>query len=233
MSQDIPLVESYRAGNQNFSVLFSRWMDGNEWSHPIVVSLAKGVCGGASWLHSSQISGIRQGKSQSPGPRQFVAIERLNRALYTYVHEKTLIPGSSSSNNYKEARPIVLDNGECPDLGWFVSVFCGLEELPASFTSPETSFTTRSAESFTKKYAKLVRQLMVQKELDLIYDLDHCLYQSYPARDEARLLRIRTVLTSKEVWTPEELSKELTALASFTAALGGPSSESELLSALS
>ena len=103
MSTEIDLVQAYLTGNKNFAILFTRWMDRNEWSHPIVVALAKGVCGGASWFHSSQISGIRQGKSQSPGPRQFIAIQRLNQALYDYKNGGPLIPGTSSSNNYNSS----------------------------------------------------------------------------------------------------------------------------------
>lgn len=233
MSTEIDLVQAYSTGNKNFAILFTRWMDRNEWSHPIVVALAKGVCGGASWFHSSQISGIRQGKSQSPGPRQFIAIQRLNKALYDYKNGGPLIPGTSSSNNYKDAVPIVTDEGECPDLGWFVSLFSGLVDLPEEYKGQAASFTTASAKTFSQKYARLIRKLFVQQDLDLIENLDMTLFQYYPARDKNRLTKIKNVLTSPEVWSSEELASELVALTSLSNALGGPSTESSLMEELS
>lgn len=232
MSDHLDLVEAYSRGNKNFAVLFSRWMDGNGWSHPVVVSLAKAVCGGASWFHSSQISGIRQGKSQSPGPRQFIAIERLNRAIYNYRHGGGLIPGTDSSNHYAEAKPILTNDGACPDLGWFVGLFSGIVDLPDSYTGPNTDFTARTAELFSQRYARLIRKLFVLKDLDLIENLDLTLLQHYPARDKERLTKIKKVLTSPQVWSPDELAVELVALIALSKALGGPADEHQLLEEL-
>ena len=228
MSTETDLVTAYTEGNKNFAILFTRWMDGNEWSHPIVVSLAKGVCGGASWFHSSQISGIRQGKSQSPGPRQFIAIERLNRALFNYQKEKKLIPGTNSSNNYQKATPILTEEGECPDLGWFVSLFAGLTPLPSQYKTKGFTFTARNAAKFSQNYARLIRKLLVLRDLDLIEHLDMTLYQYYPARDVPRVTKMSRVLTSPETWTPQELETELVALTALSAALQGPATEQAL-----
>lgn len=232
METPIDLVAAYREGNKNFAILFTRWMDGNEWSHPIVVHLAKCACNGASWYHSSQISGIRSGKSQSPGPRQFIAIERLNRALYNYTTDKTLIRGTSSSNNYSEAKPILTEEQECPDLGWFVGLFSGLVDLPSQYKGLSNTFTTAQAAIFSQKYSRMIRKLFVSQDLDLIENLDMTLLQFYPARDKLRLKKIKSVLTSPEVWLPEELSTELVALTSLANALGGPATETELLTQL-
>ena len=232
METPIDLVTTYREGNKNFALLFTRWMDGNEWSHPVVVNLAKSACLGASWYHSSQISGIRSGKSQSPGPRQFIAIERLNRALFEYQQNKTLIPGTTSSNNYEKAKPILTEALECPDLGWFVGLFAGLVPLPSQYQGVDKSFTTAQAQAFSQKYARLIRKLFVSQELDLIENLDMTLLQFYPARDKDRLRKIKQVLTSPEVWTADELPTELVAITSLSNALGGPATEQELLNAL-
>ena len=229
MSTTRDLVAAYTEGNKNFAVLFSRWMDGNEWSHPIVVNLAKGVCDGASWFHSSQISGIRQGKSQSPGPRQFIAIWKLNKALYDYKHGGPLIPGSTSSNNYKDADPVVLDDGSCPDLGWWVSCFSGIVPLPKRYKSERIVFNPKRAETFSHNYARLIRKLFVQQDLDLIENLDMTVFQHYPAKDKDRVAFLKTVLTSKSSWSPDELQTELVALTSLSNALGGPSTEEDLI----
>lgn len=232
VSDQQDLVEAYSQGNKNFAILFSRWMDGNDWSHPVVVSLAKGACGGASWFHSSQISGIRQGKSQSPGPRQFIAIERLNRALYNYRNGGSLIPGTDSSNHYSEAQPILTDEGECPDLGWFVGLFSGVVDLPAKYKGPNTVFSKQAATDFSRKYARLIRKLFVLKDLDLIENLDLTLLQHYPARDKDRLTKIKNVLTSPAVWSPDELAIELVALIALSKALDGPADEHQLFEEL-
>ena len=70
----------YAKGRRTFSLLFSRWMDTNEWSHACM--------GGVRWLHSSQISGLRHNGLENPGPRTFIALERLNPSAV----EPPLIP---------------------------------------------------------------------------------------------------------------------------------------------
>ena len=78
----------YDQGVRNFALLFTRWMDLNGWSHPVMVALAKSALDGTSWLHSSQISGLRHGKLVSPGPRTFKAIQVLNYYLWLYKTEE-------------------------------------------------------------------------------------------------------------------------------------------------
>ena len=59
---DATLRDRFDTGTQNFARLFTKWMDTNGWSHPIMVSLATACLelpDGKGWLHSSQISGLR------------------------------------------------------------------------------------------------------------------------------------------------------------------------------
>ena len=63
--------QSYEAGIRVFALLFTRFMDLNGWSHPVMVSLARAALDDVSWLHSSQISGLRHGKLISPALARF------------------------------------------------------------------------------------------------------------------------------------------------------------------
>lgn len=220
----------YAGGNHVFSLLFTRWMDKNGWSHPIMVQLAKGCLDGMGWLHSSQISSLRQGKTVNPGPRTFYAIERLNYFLHRYATERKLMPGTSSSNFYADPWPVTED-GAPPGIGWWVEIFCGVRE-PKDIDLRLRFFTDSQADELTNRWACLVRKLLRERDIDLITDLDTVLRDHYPARDVSRLELLRAVITGKATWAPDALAKELPAISTLTAGIGGPVSETELLKKL-
>ncbi|MGA0848098.1 MAG: hypothetical protein ACO3PY_05785 [Pontimonas sp.] len=217
----------FERGLRTFSLLFTRWMDTNGWSHPTMVTLAKASMHGVGWLHSSQISGLRHAKLESPGPRTFIAIERLNYYVHRYSTTKRLIPGTDSSNLYQEAFAITEDS-KPPSLGWWVEVFCGQRE-PQDIDLRQLFFSERQADEMSSSWASMIRKLFRDKDLDLIVELDRVLREHYPARDAGRLDRIRAVIQARESWTPDEFATELPAISALTAHLGGPETEDELL----
>ena len=217
-------------GVQTFSLLFTRWMDINGWSHPTMVALAKASMDGVGWLHSSQISGLRHAKLLSPGPRTFIAIERLNYYVHRYSTTKRLIPNTDSSNLYSEAFAIT-ENGQPPSLGWWSEVFCGQRE-PTDIDLKQNYISERQADEMSNSWGSMIRKLFRDRDLDLIVELDRVLREHYPARDAARLNRIRAVIQARESWTADEFTAELPAISTLTAHLGGPETEDELLSLL-
>lgn len=221
--------DQYQAGNSRFAALFTRLMDLNEFSHPTMVSLTRNCLHGVSWLHSSQISGLRHAKLISPGPRTFVAIQQLNYYLHRYITEKKLLPNTDSSNAYQNAWAIT-ENGEAPDVGWFMEVFTG-SRIPSDIDLYEVMINQTQAEERSIEWAKLMRVLMMQRNIDIISDLDEILRKYYPARDIHRLTKVKSVLLSNDTWSPEELKLELPAITALSAALGGPTDESSLLAA--
>lgn len=225
--QEIDYVSRLRKGNANFSLLFTRWMDSNEWSHPTVASLAKAALNGASWFHSSQISAIRHNKLASPGPRTFVAIERLNYYVWRYSTQKLLIPNTPSSNAYAHAKPITED-GQPPELGWWMEVFIGAR-VPKDIDLQVHFFTDTQAESFSNAWGAMFRKLLLNKRIDMITDLNRVLRESYPARDLDRVEHLVQVIHNRRAWTGEELKRELPALSQLSGQLGGPQTEDELL----
>lgn len=217
----------YDRGIRNFALLFTRWMDLNGWSHPQMVALAKASLDGASWLHSSQISGLRNAKLISPGPRTFKGIQQLNAALWDYKTAKRLIPGTTSSNSYQDPY-VITEDGLPPSLGWWMEVFVG-DRLPKDVDLEQHSFTPSAAEEISSNYGKLVRKLMVLSDFDPISDFDLVVRQHYPAKDTERVKKVLDVLWNREFWTPEELVMEMPALVTLSEALSGPDSEKELL----
>lgn len=119
--------QKYDAARQGFAKLIERWMTINHWSHPVMTKLGKACLDDVAWFHSSQISGLRTGKLRNPGPRVFIALERLNYCVYRYVTCRELIPGTSSSAYYRDAQAIVV-NGVPPDLGCWIELFCGQKD---------------------------------------------------------------------------------------------------------
>lgn len=222
----VDYVTQYAAGNENFGLLFTRWMDVNAWSHPKMVNLTKACMGGVGWLHSSQINGLRHGKLASPGPRTFLAIERLNYYLHRYATKKLLIPNTRSSNDYAIAYAITED-GAPPPLGWWVEVFSG-QRVPKDIELRKDFFTAPQAAAFTERWSALARRLMTSRGIDLITELDRAVREHYTTKEQERVSRLIAVLQNREVWTPEQLSVELPAITAFTAAFGGPSTEDSL-----
>ena len=221
---------AYQSGVEVFALMFIRWMDTNRWSHPTITALARAALGGLTWLHSSQISGFRHAKLLSPGPRTFKAIEILNKALWEYKQTGKLIPGTKSSNHYTEPY-VITENGVPPDYGWFVEVFIG-DRVPTDLDLSKSYFTEEEATNFSKRFAKLVRKLMVMQDLDPIDDLQTIIRTHYPAGDATRVAKLEEILWSREIWGAEELKVELPALVSMTAALEGPASEELLVESL-
>lgn len=216
----------YAVGLQTFAKLFTRWMDTNKWSHPVMTNLARNALGGTSWLHSSQISGLRHAKLFSPGPRTFLAIAELNRCLWLYSTESRLIPGTTSSNNYTEAYCITED-GLPPPAGWWFEVFCGVRR-PKDIDLCAAYFTEDEAVGMSKLWARMFRRLVAAAGYDIYEDIDKVLWHHYPAKDEDRVELIGKVIRSEATWTSDQIVNELPALTQLTAALGGPETE-ELL----
>ena len=224
-------VNKYNEGIKLFSLVFTRFMDQNEWSHPVMTKLAKCALNDVAWLHSSQISGLRHGKLTSPGPRTFVAIAALNKAMYEYSHNKKLIPGTAGSNDYRIAFCIEED-GVAPDVGWWVELFCGLRK-PKDLSLVTQHISEDEAAILSSNWAKLIRKLAAKQDYDILEDLNQILATAYPARDVDRLARIKEVIFKETHWTPEELQMEMPAITAMTRKLGGPESEEELMDAIS
>lgn len=225
-----PFIGQHLAGRKTFTLLFTRWMDTNRWSHPVITALAKSALLGAGWLHSSQISAIRHFKLENPGPRTFIAIAVLNQCLYDYKMHNKLIPGTKSSNGY--ADPFVItEDGLPPSSGWWMEVFGGLR-APKDIELYEAFFTPEQAATITDRWGALARRLLRSQDLDLITDLDRILRDLYPVKEPERVQRLREVLQNAYTWSPDELIEELPAIVSFTGRLDGPSTEEELLAAL-
>lgn len=222
--------KQYEEGIKTFALLFTRFMDLNGWSHPVLVQLAKCAMEGTSWLHSSQISGLRHGKLLSPGPRTFIAIQVLNAALYYYKQDKKLVPGTTSSNHYQDPW-VILENGNPPTLGWFMEVFAG-ERVPQDIDLGEGVFTPVKAEEISISYGKLIRKLMVLNDFDPVLDSTEVVRKFYPAKDSERVERILDVLRAENTWEPEELQNEIPALVTFSKGLQGPEDEKALLEKL-
>ena len=220
----------YERGAQAFALLFTRWMDTNEWSHPVMTALASSAMGGIRWLHSSQISGLRHAGLNNPGPRTFYAIAELNRSLWRYKTTKRLIPGTSSSAAYENPF-VITEDGEPPSAGWFYEVFCGLR-VPQDIDLHEAYCTEEQANRISVQWGALIRRLMRERDLDLITDLNEVMRQHYPARDADRVRRTREVIENRYVWSPDELLLELPAIDALTKALGGPSTEDGVMQLL-
>lgn len=223
-----PYQLQFAQGTRTFQRLFAAWMDSNGWSHPVMTNLTRCCLDGARWFHSSQISGLRQRKLASPGPRIFFAIERLNFYVYRYCTDKVLLPNTTSSRDYANAQPI-LEDGVPPGVGWWVEVFLGVR-VPTDFDLERYIFSDEKAAEVSRRWGRLIRTLCARQDIDLVDDLPRLIRDCYPAGEDDRVTKVRQVIRGDAYWTPPEL--ELPAITSMTAALGGPEDEATLLTRL-
>jgi hypothetical protein len=224
-------VTAYERGPATFALMFTRWMDGNSWSHPIMTSLATACMGGGKgWLHSSQISGFRHAQTKNPGPRTFVAIERLNYYVHRYQTEHKLLPGTNSSNNYNTATSIT-EGGEAPPLGWWLEVFCGYRR-PVDMELSGVFIPVDKVEEYSRALGRMLRDLMIENDLDVIDDLSRTLHRHYPTREAERTEAVAELILGRSTYTHEDFLLELPALTQLSAALKGPTTEDALLEAL-
>jgi hypothetical protein len=222
-------IPAYDEGRAVFARMFTRWMDGNGWSHPVMTKLARGCMGGEQgWLHSSQIASLRAGDSRNPGPRTFVAIERLNYYLYRYVTDRELLPLSTSSNDYREAAPI-LEADKPPGLGWFVEVFAGYR-TPRDFDLALVKIPPDQGERCARQLGRLLRRLFTENGHDVVEDVSSVLYAHYPTKERANLDLVRHLIQGFTTVDTTQLEAEMANLAALVTALRRePTTEDDLL----
>jgi len=214
-------------GIQTFSVMFSRWMDSNGWTHPKITTLAKAANGGLAWLHSSQISGLRHGSLTNAGPRTFASIAALNLAIYNYQHQSKLIPGTTSSEDYEHASAITDEHGEPPSPGWWLEVFLGVRK-PVGLDLDSDWYTAAQAQKLSRSWAILTRKLIAESGEDLVLSIDRILAVGYPATERERKSKVKEVLFNQSSWSPDEIRTEMPAIAALVKSLGGPETAEEM-----
>lgn len=200
------------AGSIAFSKYFSRLMDGNGWSHPQLVALCKKCTGDKAWLHSSQIAGLRQARLKSPGPRSFVALEYLFRAIDQYQKGGFTESGALFGNlsNLVENAEIMRDEkGNPASLGYLVELFTGLRDVPIDLST--LTYSEKQAEQISEKAGRLIRKLMAVDDLDPIADAG-IVAARYSGSSEQRA-KFAGIIKGAVVWEPEEIEEAMGKLA--------------------
>lgn len=221
-------VASFEDGPQAFAHLFSNWMDTNHWSHPVLCQLAKCSLNKVSWLHGSTVANLRRGQTRNPGPRCFIAIERLNYYLWRYADSGRLIPNTTSSRDYSKAAPI-LDQDQPPPLGWFLEVFSGVRHLPHA--NARVFVPVGKLSRTNRLLANLLRTL-IQRRGDLFESTPILLAQHWPGRSRRDGEAIKDLILTNKPIGAEQLSCMLPLIAAFCGAIGGPSSVQDLCKVL-
>lgn len=198
-----------------FSQLFRHWMDSNDWSHPQLVALCKKCTGGKAFLHSSQIAGLRSARLKSPGPRSFVALEYLMRAIDAYQkgsgfgEERALF--GELSHLVDNAEILRDDDGNPATTGYLLELFIGLREVPIDLST--LTYSEKQAEQISDKAGRLIRKLMAVDDLDPIADAG-VVASRYSGTSEQRM-KFAAIIKGAVVWQPNEIEEALGKLAKF------------------
>ena len=217
----------FENGVLHFQTVFKFFMDRNNFSHPGMANLAKLNLCGASWLHSSQISGLRHAKLKSPGPKVFAAIAHLNAALHDYKEHKRLIPGTGSSHGYHEPFVILLDDGSVPTPGWWYSLFIGdvtCETIDFSVPTIDLS----DASNISRRTYKYIKSLADASNRDLLDVFSSYLHEQ-DINEGSDTGRILDKFISSGTIAPTDLAANFKFIAGICGKLGGPATSSALL----
>lgn len=205
------LEETMDAGAISFAKWFARFMDGNGLSHPQLVALCKICTGGRALFHSSQIANLRAARLKSPGPRTFIAMEYLMRAVWAYQNKEKisaeqaeLIPRFGHLAVLVERMQIMTDEeGNPVTVGYLVEVFAGLRPVPIDLTT--NVHTQRDAEKVSKNAGRLVRKLMAAHDMDPVEDAS-VIANLYPGSSLQRS-EFASLLKGEAVWEPEHVEE--------------------------
>ena len=198
------IAERFEQGAVTYSRWFRKMMKANEWSHPRFVKLAQTATGGISWVHSSQIASLREGKLKSPGPRSFAALVYLFNAIDEYqrgIKGKDAPDWSGQEDFIKNAVVMRDDEGRPASIGYHFEVFCGWRMPPAQ--DAERNFTDEQAAYASDNAAKHVRRLMIAERMDVIDDMPKL--QRHFSLDKPEQDKFKDVVLGQAHWTNDEL----------------------------
>ena len=85
---------------------------------------------------------------------------------------------------------------------------------------------------YSRALGRMLRDLMIENDLDVIDDLSKTLYRYYPTREANRTEALAALILGKGTYTQEDFLLELPGLTQLSAALKGPTTEDELLEVL-
>lgn len=205
------IAERFEQGAVTYSRWFRKMMKENKWSHPRFVKLAQTATGGISWVHSSQIASLREGKLKSPGPRSFAALVYLFNAIDEYqrgIKSKDAPDWSGQEEFIKDAVVMRDEEGRPASIGYHFEVFCGWRMPPAQ--DAERNFTDEQAAYASDNAAKHVRRLMIAERMDVIDDMPKL--QRHFSLDKDEQDKFRDVVLGQAHWINDELDDAVVGL---------------------
>lgn len=204
----LELEEKMDAAAIAFSRYFCAWMDGNGWSHPQLVALCKKCTGDKALFHSSQIAGLRAARLKSPGPRSFVALEYLMRAIES-LHKVGFTEGKAlfgELTHLVEHAEIMRDEeGNPATTGFLLEVFVGLRPVPIDLS--KIVYNEKQADDLSNKAGRLLRKLMAIQDMDPISDAG-VVATKYQGTQQQRT-KLAGVIKGVETWDSEEIEEVL------------------------
>lgn len=171
-------------GRFNFSIVFSRWLGANDWTHKkISTQLAMHIISDVepskskpiSLLHEHQISNCRNahfGRSlaNNPGWRAFRAIYELNKVIYEINSNRFQVGASWDQEFWTNKKAMVLLTDAMPSLGEIFEFYCGLRS-DFKLQGEQTVYGPNySSSEITDRLAKLIRATFGAANLDIIDD---------------------------------------------------------------
>lgn len=194
-----------------FSRYLKRIVDANSWSHPQMVALCKLCTDQKAWLHNSQIAGLLKARLKSPGPRSFVALEFLFRAIDAHQKgdpETCEVKFGNLAHLVEHAQIMRDENGNPASMGYLMEVFSGLREVPIDISS--LSFTEKQAIQVSEQAGRLIRRLMAVDDLDPIADAEKVSMAFGGSREDR--LKCAAIIKGTEQWTPDEIEEAMSRL---------------------
>jgi hypothetical protein len=200
-------------GREVFASLLRTWLQRSTLSGASFCRATE-IALGDNRLHSSQLSGLRVGLQKQISIYTFDAFGALNAAAFNY-HVKKIDPANSSLKELLNMiPPVTKADGNQLATCDFASVFLGITsewDLPDRWLEVNWSETEPPKPPTIEDLGRCVRFVLQSLPGDILDNLDQ-LVKFYPSKDEARTLRLKSVVMGLDSFAATEAETESLAI---------------------
>lgn len=218
--QDYNLEEQVNEGQAALGRLIRQFIAVNDFKHVQLMLMAHAVTG-VRWLHSSQISTLKQGATRNLTGFPLYSLAAVNRAIFEINNNSTTIPRGTKSTDWKSKLPMLNADGKPLDIGDLWKIYFG-EIKPVLFSEDESLHLDDTlAANVSNQLNSMYIDYCKENQLEPVEHFDLIIKLANLTKDEQRTLK--GVLFGAVDLSAEDASELLPKLTSLISEISGQS----------
>ena len=150
----MPLEQQVVAGQEALGKLFRQFLAVNDFKHVQFMTMAHAVTG-VRWLHSSQITNLKQGGSRNLTGFPLFSVAAVNRRIHEVNAGLATPPPGTPRSDWEGKQPMLRPDGQPLDLGDLWRIYFGEMEPPLFSDLELSSFDDRLAATLSQRLHEL------------------------------------------------------------------------------